>query len=78
MIESTEGKQRNKKEKPFDAHAEALKFLAQDEERMDKMIQVKSEHTKRGGTRICVNMKDGSKRVFFYVEGGMFKGWNPE
>lgn len=62
----------------FDAHAEALKFLKEDQEYRDKMQQIKSEHPKRKGTRICVNLKDGSQKVFFYVEGGVWKGWNEE
>lgn len=65
-----------KKKEKFDIHAEALKFLQQDEERKSIMIRIKSETPKRAGTRIIVELSDGTELEFFYVESGSFKGWN--
>ena len=68
---------KGKKEK-FDPEKEALKILNESNNVLDKLPQIQSETYKRKGTRVCVNMLDGTRRIFFYADSGRFVGWNED
>ena len=59
----------SKRKPKFDAHAEALKFLKHEQDRIENLIIIDSATPKREGGQVTVRFADGSlSKPFFYNE----------